>query len=200
MEISDTGVAIDEVVGAVKNAIKVAGISVINDDRDLQVTSIQLLLNTVATSILGGGVDFRVPFLGMKLSIGRKVTRSDTHMIDIALQPLRPDGQHEIRDGPVEGVLVEAINTIRKVMMRAVEGDDPFLLESGLVELSFAVTEDGTITLGFMGEFKEEITHTLRMALAISKREVFRRATNPLDVRAARSRPAKQASDIALPG
>lgn len=165
MDISDTGVAVDEVVGAIKNAIKIAGISIVDDDRDLRVTSIQLMLNTVATVATGGGVDFRVPFLGMKLSIGEKVTRSDTHKIDITLRPPGPDEQHEIRDGLVEETLVDAISTIRKVMMRAAGGNDPFLLQAGNVELRFAVTDEGTITLGFMGELKEEITHTLRMAL-----------------------------------
>src|ERR1700722_4199694 len=99
MEVSDTGVAVDEVVDAVKNAIKLAGISAADSGRDLQVSSIQLILHTVATIKTGGGVDFRVPFIGMKLSLGGAVTRRDTHTIDITLTP--PELQHEIRDSPV---------------------------------------------------------------------------------------------------
>ena len=87
MEVSDTGVAVDEVVSAVKNAIKLANISATDTGRTCESTSFQLILNTVATATAGGGVDFRVPFLGMKLSLGGTVTRRDTHTIDITLVP-----------------------------------------------------------------------------------------------------------------
>ena len=46
----------------------------------------------------------------------------------------------ETRGAPVEAVLVEAIETIRGIMGRAAEGDDPFTLHDSLVELSFAVS------------------------------------------------------------
>jgi hypothetical protein len=163
MEVSDTGVAVDEVVGAVKNAIKLAGISATDTGRDLRVAAIQLILNTVATVTVGGGLDFRVPFIGMKLSVGGTVTSRDTHTIDITLIP--PDLQHEVRDGAVEIVLLDAIETIRDVVTRAVSGDDPFLLKAGTVELCFAITRDGSVTLGFNGEFSGEVTHTLRISV-----------------------------------
>jgi Trypsin-co-occurring domain 2 len=163
MQVSDTGVAVDEVVDAVKNVIKLADISETDAGRDLRVASLQLILNTVATVTAGGGVDFRVPFIGMKLSVGGTVTRHDTHTIDITLIP--PDLQHQVRDSAVEGVLLDAIATIRAVVTRAVGGDDPFRLQTGTVELCFAVTKNGSITLGFNGEFSGEITHTLRVSL-----------------------------------
>ena len=57
----------------------------------------------------------------------------------------------------------DAIETIRAVVTRAVGGDDPFLLKGSTVELCFAVTKDGSITLGFNGELSNEVTHTLRI-------------------------------------
>lgn len=166
MDVTDTGIPVDEVVTAVKNAIKLAGISSSDSGRDLQVVSFRLILNAVATLTAGGGVDLRVPFLGMKLSFGGSITRRDTHAIHITLMPPDLGQQHEIRDIPVETVLLEAVETIRSVMTRAAGGDDPFLLEDASVELSFAVTKEGSITLGFNGELKDEITHTLRLGLA----------------------------------
>lgn len=103
-------VAIDEVVGAVKNAIKLARISATDAGRDLRIVSLQLTLNTVATFTVGGGLDFRVPFIGMKLSVGGTIAKRDTHTIDITLIP--PDLQHEVRDSAVETVLLDAIETI----------------------------------------------------------------------------------------
>jgi len=165
MDISDTGVAVEDLVDAIKNAIKVANISDADSDRDLRVVSILLTLNTIAALTAGGGMDFRVPFVGMKLKIGSSVTRRDTHTIGISLIPPYFRQQHEIRDHQIETVLVDAVETIRRVMTRAAEGEDPFLLETGSLDLSFAVTREGSITLGFDGELKDEVTHTLRVSL-----------------------------------
>lgn len=163
MDVTENGIAIEEVVGAVKNAIKLAGISATDGGRDLRVTSMQLTLHTLAVLTAGGGVDFRVPFLGMRLIVGTAITRRDTHTVDIALEAQDLRAQHEIRDGDVEAVLLDAIETIRAVMARAGHGDDPFLLNQSTVELSFAVAKDGSITLGFNGEFRDEVVHTLRI-------------------------------------
>jgi hypothetical protein len=165
MDVTGNGVPIEEVVGAVKNAITLAGISAADSGRDLRVTEIRLSLHTVAALTAGGGVDFRVPFLGMRLTMGRAITRRDTHTIGIVLEPPDLSGRHEIRDGDVEGVLLDAIETVRAVLVRAADGDDPFRLRESTVELSFAITKDGSITLGFNGEFKDEIAHTLRIGL-----------------------------------
>jgi hypothetical protein len=61
---------------------------------------------------------------------------------------------------------VNAISTIRDVMTKAAEGDDPWLLSAGTIDLSFAVTQTGTISLGVDGELASEVTHTLRLGLA----------------------------------
>lgn len=165
MRVSSDGVEIDELVAAVKNAISMAGMSSTDADRDLRVASIQLVLKVVATIGIGGGLDFRVPFLGMKLKIGGSVSRLDTHTIDITLVPPDLSQRHEIRDQPIETLLVKAVQTIRAVISRAAAGDDPFVLKTGTVDLCFAITEDGSITLGFNGELKNEVTQTLRISL-----------------------------------
>jgi hypothetical protein len=48
---------------------------------------------------------------------------------------------------------------------RAAEGDDPWALTTGTVDLSFGVTETGAISLGIDGELASEITHTLHLGL-----------------------------------
>ncbi len=165
MKVGDTGAPVTELVTAIKDAIKIANISSTDAERDLRVASVELVLHTVAAAGGGGGIDFRVPFLGMKLKVGGSVTRSDTHTINIALEAPDSGKSYEIRDTEIEEVLVDAIETIRAVLARAAQGDDPFLLKNGTVDLSFAVTRQGGITFGFDGEFKGEVTHTLRMTL-----------------------------------
>jgi hypothetical protein len=166
MDVTDDGVAINDLVVVVKNVIKLANMSSTDADRDLRVTSVQLVLHAIATVSAGGGLDFRLPVLGMKLRVGASVTRRDTHTIDMTLVPPDLLGQYETRDGEIETALLDAVEAIRAVMTLAAQGDDPFLLRAGTVELCFAVAKDGTIALGASGELKDEVTHSLRMTLA----------------------------------
>jgi hypothetical protein len=161
----DIGVPADEVVAAVKNAIKLANISVTDPERDLVVTSVYLKLNTVATATAGGSLDFRVPFIGLAVKVGGSVTRQNTHVIEMTLVP-EGGPVIETRDVQVEAILVEAIETVRRVMARAAAGDDPFVLHDSAVEFSFGVTSDGSISLGFDGELTDETTNTMRLTIA----------------------------------
>jgi hypothetical protein len=102
----------------------------------------------------------------MKLSVGAKVTKKDTHTIDITLVPPKDQDIRQVRGGEVEDVLVTAIATIRDVMARAAEGDDPWVLSTSTIDISFAITQTGTITLGVDGELANELTQTLRLGLA----------------------------------
>jgi hypothetical protein len=52
-------------------------------------------------------------------------------------------------------------------MISAAEGDDPFLLTNGTVDLSFAITKDGSVALGASGELTDEVTHRLRISLGV---------------------------------
>jgi hypothetical protein len=99
----------------------------------------------------------------MKLSVGAKVTKKDTHTIDITLMP--PE-ERPTRGGDVSEVLVSAIATIRDVMTQAAMGDDPWALSTGIIDISFAITQTGTISLGADGELANELTNTLRLTLA----------------------------------
>src|SRR6185369_8660774 len=81
VNVPDGGVPVDTLISVVKDSIKQAGVSRTSHTKDLKVASVQLILDVVASETAGGGVDFRVPFIGMKLSLGAKVTKKDTHTI-----------------------------------------------------------------------------------------------------------------------
>jgi hypothetical protein len=165
VNISDEGVPVDILLKVVKDSIKQAGVSRTSQTRDLQIASVELILNVVASKMAGGGVDFRVPFIGMKFRLGAKVTKKDTHTIDIALVPPNERDRRQVRGGDIEDVLVNAIATVRDVMTQAAEGDDPWLLSAGTIDISFAITQTGTITLGVDGELADELIQTLRLVL-----------------------------------
>jgi hypothetical protein len=166
MKVTDAGVAVDSLISVVKESIKQAGVSRTSPDQDLRVASVQLILEVVATRTTGSGVDFRVPFIGMKLRLGAKVTKKDTHTIDITLAPPGERATRQVRSGEVQDVLVNAIATIRDVVAKAAEGDDPWVLSGSTIDITFAINQTGTISLGIDGELAGELTHTLRLGLA----------------------------------
>ena len=168
MRVTDEGVPVQALISVVKDSVKRAGISRTSQDRDLQVASIQLILDVVAAKTAGGGLDFRVPFIGMKLRVGGKVTSKDTHTIDITLVPPEERATRQVRGGDVEEVLVNAIATVRAVVAEAPAGDDPWVLSASTIDIRFAITETGTISLGVDGELVNEVTQTLRLGLAPS--------------------------------
>jgi Trypsin-co-occurring domain 2 len=157
-------VPVDDLIEEIQWAVQVANVSA-DGPSELRVTSIQLILNAVVAVGNGGKIDFRIPVVGVQLSVGRKVSRQDTHRIDVTLVPPSTAG-HETRGSGVADVLVEAIGTIRTIMQRAASGETRFELESATVELSFVVTDLGIISLGIDGEFRDEVTHTIRLQLA----------------------------------
>jgi len=162
MRVTDQGVPVDELIRVVKDSVLAAGVSRASQTRDLQVTSVRLILEVVASKTAGGRLDFRVPVLGMKLRLGGMVTRKDTHTIDMALVPIQ---ERAVRGAEIEEVLVNAIETIRQVVASAAAGNDPWLLSDAAIDISFAIDQTGTISLGAEGELTNEVTHTLRLGL-----------------------------------
>jgi hypothetical protein len=165
VKVTDSGVPVDTLVGVVKEAVKRANVSRTSATTDLRVASVQLKLAVVATTSAGGGLSFRVPFIGMNLNASAKISAKDTHTIDITLVPPQERPRREVRGGDVEQILVQAITTIRDVMASAAAGDDPWVLETSQVDISFAVTKTGSISLGAEGELASEVTNTLRLGL-----------------------------------
>ena len=168
MKVTNEGVPVETLISVVKDSIKRAGISRTSQDTDLQVASVQLILDVVAAKTAGGGLDFCVPFIGMKLRVGGKVTSKDTHTIDITLVPPEDCATRQVRGGDVEDVLVDAIATVRAVVAEAAAGDDPWVLSASTIDIRFAITQTGTISLGVDGELTNEVTQTLRLGLAPS--------------------------------
>jgi len=165
VRVSENGVAIPDLIGMVKQAIKTANVSNTDLSRDLRVSAVQLTLNVVATSSLGGGMDFRIPFVGMQIKLGYKVTKQNTHRIQINLVPPEIVNRPELREGDFSSVFVDAITTIRAAVAYAATGDDPFALAESSVNISFAITADGAISLGVDGGLANELTHTLTLSL-----------------------------------
>jgi hypothetical protein len=165
VKVTDNSVPATELIEVIKSSVRRAGVS---PAADLRVSSVQLILRVIATSTVGGGLAFRVPVVGMEVSFGGKITRQDTHTIDITLAPPGVAAGYELRDRDVADAVVDAVSTIRAVVASATAGDDPWQLSASTVDITFVITETGAISIGVAGEVGSEVAHTLRLGLAAS--------------------------------
>jgi hypothetical protein len=163
MRLDDDGLAVEDLVTAVRRAAAEASIADADDGRDIRITGLELTLHAVARRDHGARLEFRIPVLGLPVTVGTKVTVHDTHQIKINLEPTAP--RHEVRGGEVEETLVQAIETIRAVVARGLGGQDSFTHRSSEVELAFGVTANGTVALIGTADLTDEITHTLKLTL-----------------------------------
>lgn len=165
MQVIEGGVPVDELIRVVKESVRRGGVSGQSGHGDLRVTSVRLTLRVMANRSSGVGLSMRVPVIGAELRVGTKITERDTHTIDITLVP--PDqSARQTRGGDVESALVAAIATIRQTMASAAGGRDPWVLSKSSVDISFAVTKSGSISLGAEGELSREVSHRLSLSLA----------------------------------
>lgn len=165
MKVTADGVPVQDVITAIKLAIKEANVSATDEYRDLLVGSVKLVLHVLATRTTGGALCFTVPFIGMPVRFGTKVTKSDTHEIEINLVPPSQEPGEEVREASLDLALVDSIATVRAVVASAADGDDPFTLNDATITLSFTVTAEGDISIGIDGNMSDEVTHSLVLAL-----------------------------------
>jgi hypothetical protein len=168
VKVTQAGVPVEDVITAVKLAIKEASVSTTDQDRDLRVNSVKLVLHALATRAVGGRLNFTIPFIGMPVRLGTKVTKSDTHEIEINLAPPALEAGEEVREAALDLALVDAIETVRAVVASSSDGDDPFALHEAKITLSFAVTAEGDISIGIDGSMSDEVTQTLILGLVPS--------------------------------
>ncbi|SRR5260221_6549500 len=165
MQVIDDGIEVSELIEVLKNSIKRASYQGAFDGPGaLEVVSAQLTLSIAAVHSRGGGVHFRVAVIGTEISFGSKQERRQTHTLNLTLTPTKESGP-ELRDGEIEHVLVDAIVTVYSPMERAGSGDQPWALESGVIDIVFAVSETGSITLGIDADRTGEITHAMRLSM-----------------------------------
>lgn len=98
MKVTEDGVPAQDVIACVRRAIKAAGISATDEGRDLRVASVSVVLHTLATRTAGCRLSFTVPFIGMEVRLGAKVTKSDTHELEINLAPPGEETGHEVSE------------------------------------------------------------------------------------------------------
>jgi len=162
----DDGMPVDKLIAEVKDALIEAGVTGDNRTAGLRVRSVRLNLKVLATEAGGGRVNFHVPFIGTKLEVGANRGQHDMHNIDIALMPPDEIRSPGARSGSFQDALVAAINRVRQTVESAAGGKDPWYLSDATVDISFGVTSEEMISVGFEGKLTSETSNTLRLTLA----------------------------------
>lgn len=161
---------IEDIIDRVKAAIRAANIG--HGGESLAVTALELTLRVCKVRVAGGAVEWKVPIIGLTFKGGAKLTQEDVDTLTVKLVPPPPDVE-EAREGLLTGKRIEeelahAIANIRRAIMRAAQGEPVFELGDASVEIEFAVTKEGTLSLIAAPEAKNEVTHTMKLSLGKS--------------------------------
>jgi hypothetical protein len=165
LKVSNDTVRVQDLIEAVQRSIVAANLSAANPHRDMRVSAMELTLNTMATSTAGGGLELKVPVIGLRLKAGTKLTKVDLHTLVITLEAAPRRAIGELRDLEVDAALVSAVEQVRSTVAAAGAGDDPFMLRDSTLTLSFGITAEGSIVLGFEGNLQDAVTQALKLTL-----------------------------------
>lgn len=147
----------DEAVAAVRS-IKAAIAESQEDieDAGLEVSKVELTLETALTKAVGGGFKIKI------ISLEGHRTRSDTQTLTLDLTPAKalegmgPSLADELRD---------AIVATAAATKEAAEGEPRFDLDEASVALQVEITKDGKVAVFVEGSGEKGTTHTLTLKL-----------------------------------
>lgn len=162
-----TSFDVEDVIQKVKIAVTKANV-VGREARDAIVASITLNLQVVQELKAGGEVRWTVPVIGLELGAAASTDRSATSAIEINL--IAPPPEAAIAQGLLPEIdvvrdLEQAIKVIRRGIVAGATGDPPFVLGAASVELAFAVTVGGGISLVATADRSKSTTNTLKLNL-----------------------------------
>jgi hypothetical protein len=164
LEVSSESVAIRNLVEVVKASIcEVQGAEEPRGG-ELVVASAELNLHVMMDTTVGGKVDVRVPVIGAHLRIGGRRVRHRMHTVRVQLVPEHHGRtRHDHGAGDLE--LVMALSAIRDLMEPGGEGGHAWSVAGGTVDVSFGVTEEGSISVGLNSDRSDEHVHSLQLEL-----------------------------------
>ncbi|WP_042425411.1 trypco2 family protein [Streptacidiphilus anmyonensis] len=164
MEVSSESVTVRSLVDTVQASIcQVQGAEKPRPGA-LVVTSAEVELHVVMDAALGGGLDVRVPVIGAHLRIGGRRVRHRMHTVRVALLP-GSGASGGLAHGAGDEELVLALRAVRDLMDPNPQAAHAWSVSDGTVQVSFAVTEQGSISVGLDSDRSDEHVHSLRLEL-----------------------------------
>jgi hypothetical protein len=161
VRVTDNGTPVDQLIAAINKSIERASGSGASTRK---VVSVELILQIVVSDTVNLGLDFKVPFSGMKLSNGAQVTSEDTLTTYVTLLPPAHAARGDDCGGETEDAILSVVTTIRDAITSA--SDDLRPLPSESVDIPFAITEAGILAAEADPGPASGVTHTLRLGLA----------------------------------
>ncbi|MEY9929675.1 hypothetical protein ABH926_004315 [Catenulispora sp. GP43] len=164
MEVTSESVTIRTLVEVIKASIcEVQGAEEPRPG-DLIAASAALTLHAMMDTTVGGKVDLRVPVIGAHLRIGGRRARHRMHTVHVSLVP-EHYGRSQHDHGAGDPELVMALRAIRDLMDATGRGGHSWTVAGGTVQVSFAVTDEGSISVGLNSDRSDEHVHSLELEL-----------------------------------
>lgn len=164
MEVASDSVAIRNLVDVIKSSICEVQGAAEPRSGELVAASAELTLHVMMDTTVGGKVDLRVPVIGAHLRIGGRRARHRMHTVNVTLVP-EHYGRSRHDHGAGDPELVMALSAIRDLMDSTGTGGHSWSVAGGTVQVSFAVTDEGSISVGLNSERSDEHVHTLQLEL-----------------------------------
>jgi len=159
---------VKDIVGQVKAAITAANLSTEPSATDISVTEVDLTLKVVRDLEAGVDATWKVPFLNLDLSVKGGKKWSTTNTVEMKLVPPKPAQPKAEAVAPqidVESELARAIQLVRTSVAAASTGTPLFDLKAASVELTFAVSDSGELSLVAKADADKDTTQTLSLTL-----------------------------------
>jgi hypothetical protein len=164
VEVSSESVAIRNLVEVIKASIcEVQGAEEPRHG-ELVVSAAELNLHVMMDTTVGGKVEVRVPVIGARLRIGGRRIRHRMHTVHVMLVP-EHYGRARHDHGPGDDELVSALHAVKDLMDPTSAGGHSWSVAGGTVQVSFAVTEEGSISVGLNSDHSDEHVHSLQLEL-----------------------------------
>jgi hypothetical protein len=164
VEVSSESVAIRNLVEVIKSSICEAQGAEEPRPGELVVSSAELNLQVMMDTTVGGKVDVRVPVIGAHLRIGGRRIRHRMHTVHVVMVP-EHYGRAQHDHGPGDQELVSALHAIKDLMEPGSPGGHSWSVATSTVQVSFAVTEEGSISVGLNSDRSDEHVHSLQLEL-----------------------------------
>ena len=156
------GVDVEQVIGEVKDAIRVAKLLDQGGGPGVDVTQVDLTLKVVTSISAGHEVKFKVPLIDLEFKFGASAGQQEAQTIAIAFTPIEPETESARR---IKTQLVDGIVGVRRSLKHAMAGEVPLGLKSATVTLDFVYDVKGNVSLLVKGDAESKWANTVKLTL-----------------------------------
>jgi len=170
------GLDVEEIVAEVRQAIRLAELLDPGNGPGIEVSLVELTLKAYAQTSGGADVKFTIPFINQDFGFTGSASDEETHTIQIAFEPMRPDAIPKRAERSIKSQLVDGITAIRRSLRAAASGETPLALKTASVTLEFVLNAKGQVSLVVRRSNEKKWSNTVKLSLTPRRAEAARDA------------------------